>query len=301
MKIAVLSDIHGNVSALETAVADIDRWQPDMVVVNGDVVNRGPCSPTCLALIQSRQRQDGWHVLRGNHEEYLLYCGRPNAPKSGPEYEISRFAHWTYDQLGADTVGQFAHWPAVFTWMAPDNSEFRVTHASMDDNRDGIYPRLTDGQIAAKIGEPPAVYVTSHTHVPMMRQVGSTAVVNIGAVGSPFDSDRRLSYGRFTWQPSAGWRSEIVRLPYDYEQIERDYVTSGFLDEAGPFTQLMLVELRKARGLVFRWASRYQEQLLAGKLSMEASIRDLLRDDDLRPFVGPPGWTVPSKNGQSPS
>ena len=54
----------------------------------------------------------------------------------------------------------------------------------------------------------------------------------------------------------------------------------------------MLVELRKARGLIFRWADRYQEVVLAGLMALEDSVRLILCDDDVRPFTGPPGWTV---------
>lgn len=290
MKIVVLSDIHGNRPALETAVADIEKWQPDIVVVNGDVVNRGPRSKSCLDLILQKQ-QAGWQLVKGNHEEYLMDCGRPDSPDAGPPFELVRFAQWTFEQIGARRVFQFAQWPDIFSWAAPDGSEFRVTHASMDNNRDGIYPRLRDDEIRQKIAPPPAVFVTSHTHVPFMRQIEQTMVVNIGSVGAPFDDDRRLSYGRFTWTKQQGWQAKIVRLPYDYLQIERDYAESGFLSEGGPLAQLMLVELRRARGLVFRWASRYQQRMLAGDISMEESVRALLEDMDLRPFMATPGWT----------
>jgi hypothetical protein len=113
-------------------------------------------------------------------------------------------------------------------------------------------------------------------------------------VGASFDGDRQLSYGRFTWTGGKGWDSEIVRLPYDFVRVEQDYATSGFLDEAGPLTQLMLVELRRAGGLVYRWASRYQKAVLAGEISLEASVRLVLSDDDLRPFLGAPGWSAAS-------
>jgi hypothetical protein len=89
-----------------------------------------------------------------------------------------------------------------------------------------------------------------------------------------------------------GWQAEIVRLPFDRMEIERDYVASGFLAEAGALTQLMLVELRKSRGLMFRWASRHYDQVMAGEISVEATVRDILRDDDVRPFTGTPGWEI---------
>ncbi len=67
MKVAVLSDVHGNLPALRTVIADIDAWSPDLVVVGGDIINRGPLSGECLDLLVERQAADGWHLLRGNH------------------------------------------------------------------------------------------------------------------------------------------------------------------------------------------------------------------------------------------
>jgi putative phosphoesterase len=291
MKIAVLSDIHGNLPALRTAANDVARWQPDLVVVNGDIVNRGPHSLSCLNFVQHKERVDGWHLLRGNHEDFLVGCAHPNRPRSGPKYELIRFALWSCAQLN-DNVATLAKLPDRFSWTAPDGSEIRITHGSMVNNRDGIFPKTSDEEIRCKIQPAPAVFVTAHTHVPLIRQVDDTLVVNVGSVGAPFDGDRRPSYGRFQWQPATGWQAGIVRLNYDQQEIERDYVESGFLAEAGPFAQLMLVELRLARGLIFRWIQRYQEKVLAGKIDMESSVRHLLQDEAIRPYTGPPGWSL---------
>ncbi|MBK8985839.1 MAG: metallophosphoesterase [Chloroflexi bacterium] len=288
MKIAVLSDIHGNLPALQTVAADIETWQPDLVVVDGDIVNRGPLSLDCLEFVQSRQQSDKWRVVRGNHEDYILACARPEAPRSGPQYELWRFAFWAYEQING-RIHVLQSLPNQFSWMAPDSTEFRVVHGSMRDNRDGIYEDTSDEHLYQQIAPVPGVFVTAHTHRPLIRRFNDSLVVNVGSVGAPFDQDRRASYGRFTWARD-GWRAEVVRLPYDTAQTERDYVESGFLAEAGPLAQLMLVELRRAGGLIHRWASRYQDAVLAEEIDIGTSVREMLRDEDLRPYRGHPGW-----------
>ncbi|MCA9969120.1 MAG: metallophosphoesterase family protein [Anaerolineales bacterium] len=290
MKIAVISDIHGNLPALQAVTADLEAWAPDLVVVNGDIVNRGPLSLDCLRFVQARQAADGWQVVRGNHEDFILNCARSRAPRAGPEFELMRFAYWAYDQLDGE-LAALRQMPDQFVWLAPDGSEFRVVHGSMRGNRDGVYLHTSDEELWAQIKPVPAVFVTAHTHRPMIRRFNDSLVVNVGSVGAPFDGDRRASYGRFTWQPD-GWEAEVVRLCYDQAQTERDYVESGFLTEAGPLAQLMLVELRRAGGLIYRWAKRYQDMVLAEEIGMEESVRALLGDADLRPFLGPPGWTL---------
>jgi predicted phosphodiesterase len=290
MKVAVLSDIHGNMPALQTVVADVDGWLPDVVVVGGDIVNRGPLSGQCLDLLLRRRDADGWHLLRGNHEQMVLECGDPDRPLAGPGYDIARFAHFALAQVNG-AVDELRALPDIFERPGPNGDLLRIVHASMRSNRDGIYPMTTDDEMRRQIAPAPAVFVTGHTHRPLLRRIDRTLVVNIGSVGSAFDDDRRAAYGRFTWDDGQ-WRAEIIRIPYDYAQIEIDYAQSGFLEHGGPLAQLMLVELRIARGLIHRWASRYEEAVRAGELTLEESVRLILCDDDLRPYTGPPGWTI---------
>ena len=54
MKIAILSDVHGNLPALTAVLEDIERWRADQVIVNGDLVSRGPYRLDCLRLLQAR-------------------------------------------------------------------------------------------------------------------------------------------------------------------------------------------------------------------------------------------------------
>ena len=290
MKIAVLSDIHGNYPALQTVAEDIDKWQPDLVVVNGDIVNRGPLSADCLQFVHAKMQTDGWQAIRGNHEEFIIACSTPDLPHNKPDFELWRFAYWAYQQLNGE-VKLLESLPDKFSWFAKDGSEFRVVHASMKNNRDGIMENSSDEKLYEQIMPVPAVFVTAHTHRAFIRRFNDSLVVNVGAVGSPFDGDRRASYGRFTWD-RAGWQAELRRLDYDTAQTERDYVESGFLAEAGPLAQLMLIEFRRAGGLIYRWATRYQDAVLAGEIDITDSVKELLKDEDLQPYLGSPGWEL---------
>lgn len=291
MRIAVLSDIHGNLPALRSVIDHVDAWEPDLVIVGGDIVNRGPESGACLEVVCERQETDGWRVLRGNHEEFVLDCARPEAQRQGPTYEMTRFAHFALEQV--DGRAAFLRTlPDLVEWPAPDGTSLRVVHASMRSNRDGVYPATPDDVLRELIKPAPAVFATGHTHRALIRHIDQTLVVNTGSVGSPFDGDRRGAYGQFTWDEDSGWQGEVVRVQYDFSQIERAYDESGFLVEGGALAQLMLVELRRAGGLIFRWASRYEAAVLAGDMTLEQSVRAILSDDDVRPFTGLPGWEI---------
>lgn len=284
MKIAIISDIHGNLPALQTVVADMEEWQPDVVVVAGDIVNGGPRNQACLQLVKKQQDLYGWQVLRGNHEDYVIAWTAPNTPVRGAEYELKRLSHWTYQSLNGE-VGYLAGRPDRFGYQAPDKSSLLVLHASIWGNRDGIFPWSTDKELERKTAPHPTVFVTAHTHFPFIRQLKGTLIVNAGSVGLPGDGDWRAGYGRLTWTNLGGWQAEIKRVAYDREQTERDYISSGFLAEAGPTALLTLVELRSARDAKARWASIYRERILAGSISPEMAVKEFLSASEFAVYL----------------
>lgn len=286
MKIAVLSDIHGNWPALAAVAGDSDAWRPDVVLVNGDVVNSGPSNVACWQYVARRAAADGWNVLRGNHEEYVAEWLDYAGPRAGPAYDRIRLSEWTFQQLSdVAAVAAMAARPECWEWVAPDGTRLVAMHASPLGNRAGIYPFTTDDEARRKIVPGAAVFLTAHTHIPHQRLLDGTQVVNTGSVGLPGDGDGRASYGRVTWQRRRGWRAEIVRVAYDRAAAERDFFTSGFIDEAGPEAEMALVEFRAARDARTRWRAIYGEQVRRGEMTLGASIRRFLLETEFRPFM----------------
>ena len=274
MKVAILADIHGNVPALERVSDHIERWRPDRVVMAGDVINRGPRPVESLRFVQEKQRRDGWEVVRGNHEDYVLDQARPDAPRAGPEFDVARNAYWTYRQLDGN-VEALKAMPFQATMQSPDHQEVRTVHASMRNNRDGIYVDTTDEALRRKIKPPPAVLCVGHTHRPLIREIDQTLVVNVGSVGMPFDGDSRACYAQLTWRTGC-WRAELVRLEYDQAAAARDFVETGFVKEAGPLAEIMYAEFLISRSLIHGWLIEYQASVLAGEISIADSVREYL-------------------------
>ncbi|MFO7167358.1 MAG: metallophosphoesterase family protein [Chloroflexota bacterium] len=275
MKLAVLADIHGNLAALTAVVADIAAWRPDAVVVAGDIVNRGPCSRACLERVLALARDAGWRLLRGNHEDYVLNVARhPELHPPGLEDAVRENVRWTWRQLGAATEA-LEQLPERVSLPAPDGSEVRVVHASMRHNRDNILADTPDEVLRQQIAPAPALFVVGHTHRPLIRRIDQTLVVNVGSVGLPFDGDVRAAYGRMEWR-DGGWEAEIVRLPYDRAQTERDFAESGFLDASGPIAPLIYDEFLTARPRLFTFVERYREPVLAGAMTPEQAASEFL-------------------------
>ena len=274
MKVAILADIHGNLSALETVLEHLDSWHPDRVVVAGDIVNRGPRPRECLDIVKKRQKEAGWLLVRGNHEDYVLTHTDPNIQRSVPEIEIAQNCLWTYQQLN-NQVSDLERMPFQVAFNEPEGQEVRVVHASMRGNREGIYPETPETTLRQLVEPPPAVLCVGHTHRPLIRTIDNTLVVNVGAVGLPFDGDIRTTYAQLTWHKSY-WHVRIIRLSYDRVRAERDYYTTGFIPEAGDLANIMLVEFHQARAHIHRWMWNYQDAVLAGNLSMSDSVQAYL-------------------------
>ena len=277
MKIAVLSDIHGNYPALETVAADVARWRPDVTVVNGDVVNRGPLSRRCWRFVRERD----WRLVGGNHEAYVALWEAPDRPWEGRQFDIHRTSFWTYQQLNGSAAA-LSDLPSSLSVRGPDGSEVRVTHGSMLGNRDGIYPETPATEVSHKIAPAPAVFCTAHTHRPLVSRVGRALVVNSGSVGASFDGDPRACYVRLTWH-AGRWNVRLVRLRYDRVQTARDFWHSGFLEEGGPLVHIFYHEWRDARSLVNRWSQRYEDAVLDGEIGLEASVSAFLDAVRARP------------------
>jgi hypothetical protein len=203
--------------------------------------------------------------------QYVLHQAQPEAARHGPQFEMFRSSYWTWQQLNGQMAALEAM-PFQQSLSAPDGSEARIAHASMRGTRDGIFPETPDDVLRTQVGRPHApLFAVGHTHWPLVRRVDGTLVVNVGAVGMPFDGDPRASYGQLTWQ-RGGWQAEIVRVAYDRQQTERDYVDTGFLDGGGALARLMLLELQRARSQLYSWALAYESAVLAGELSMGESV-----------------------------
>lgn len=275
MKIAILSDIHGNVPALTAVLEDIARWHPDRIVVNGDLVSRGPYSLECLRLLQDAFPQADY--LTGNHETYVLRCADEPADPDSPTLEIDRFAEWALRQLGG-ALDEIRHWGDHLDLTdLEQGASVHITHGSRLGNRDGISPRTQDEELPAKLGTPRDLFVGSHTHKPLHRRFNGMLVVNTGSVGQPLDDDPRAAYGRFALHDGR-WQAEIARVAYDRAQAQRDFIDSGFLAEAGPMARLIYLELQSARAHVGPWRNRYLDAVKTRQMSVAESVDAYLRE-----------------------
>lgn len=251
-RIAVLADIHGNAPALEAVIADVRRLAPDEVLVGGDLVGRGPQGSIVVQVISEL----GWRSVRGNHEDYLVTLRRQGVPEEGIDREHWAAARWMADELGERELGLIASLP--FSLTSNRASEVHLVHGSPRSNSEGLGPWSTDQQLEDHLNAiGGGVLVCGHTHRPLQRQLRSGLVVNVGAVGLPFNRDRRSQYV-VLHSDDEGWQVEFRRIDYDLKRILAVYESSGFLRAGGVTAQLLKLELEHAAPFLvpfLKWAA----------------------------------------------
>ncbi len=176
MRVAAISDIHGNLPALEAVLADIEREGVDEIVVAGDSVS-GPWPAEVFDLLGSI----GARIVRGNAdraEEVMAHS--------------SELGAWNADRLGASRVATVTAWPLTLELTVEGLGDVLLCHSTPTSDTP-IYTRITpDDELAKLVGDVAAeVLVCGHTHMQYDRRLSTgLRVVNPGSVGMPYEGQR---------------------------------------------------------------------------------------------------------------
>ncbi|MBC8010620.1 MAG: metallophosphoesterase [Burkholderiales bacterium] len=239
MRIALIADIHGNLAALEAALAEIETLRPDRLIVAGDVVDGGPDTGACWRRVKAL----GVPVIRGNHERYIFDYGTPRADPAwiSPQFAPLRVAR---AELSAAEIAELAALPP--TWADPALPDLLVVHASLRGDNDSIFPYTPDVQIDPMFeGIAPAVklIVRGHNHACSTREWGARRIVTTGSVGLPQDGNPAAQFLVIERRVDGEWHVLHRAVRYDVGATLRRFRESGYLDKAGPLGRLFYREM----------------------------------------------------------
>jgi putative phosphoesterase len=216
VRIAALSDIHGNLPALEAVHKAIDAARPDYVAVCGDLVFNGPDPVGALALVQELQRA-GAFVTLGNTDVAVadgdFTAAFPWFTEGTPDsYQVA--AEWARDQIGDEGVDFLRRLPSERRLRVGDDLVL-FCHASPGSLTDGLGADLDPVVTIDRVsGTEAKVIVCGHTHLPEVREVGWRTIVNDGSAGYVFDGDPTASWALIEID-EGGIKAEIHRTNYD--------------------------------------------------------------------------------------
>jgi predicted phosphodiesterase len=242
-RLAILSDIHGNVIALDAVCQDLAQFKIDQVIVAGDVINWGPFS----AAVMERVTREGWQVIRGNNEFYLLDYNTPRAPAEWSDVTRFPLLPWLHRQLNGRWQPVIAGWHDSLGLRFPDAPPLRVVHGSPRSNQEPIFASTPEPEIEAMFaGVEETTIVAAHTHIIMDQHVAGKHIVNPGSVGVPLDGLFTASYLLLDGNAD-GWRATRRRVPFDYAPLFDEFERQGFIDECGVVGKLVVEEFKTAR------------------------------------------------------
>jgi predicted phosphodiesterase len=211
MRIAIVSDIHGNRAAFEAVLADLRQTSPDLILHGGDLPHGG-ASP---AEIVDRIRDLGWQGVVGNTDEILF------APESLAEFAsqlphlqplwtaIQEMAIATCETLGEERLAWLHDLPRVQI-----HGPMALVHASPESLWRAPAPEASDAELElvySPLGQPIVIY--GHIHRSYIRSVAGMTIANTGSVSLSYDGDHRAAYLLLDdFQPT------IRRVEYDVDQ-----------------------------------------------------------------------------------
>ena len=225
MRIAVITDIHGNLPALTAALAAIDEMDVNALYCGGDLVGYGPHPNEVCALIEDQAIP----TIHGNYDYAIARdlddCGcayiTPHDRDLG-----QRSVEWTLARTNARSKAFMAGLPFDLRFTMGAN-RVRLVHGSprkvneylFEDKPASLYERL-----AAQAGCD--VLVFGHTHKPWVREYGGVLFVNCGSVGKPKDGDPRAAFAVLETSEDR-IAASIERVPYDAQAVAREVEEAG--------------------------------------------------------------------------
>jgi len=206
MRIAVLSDVHGNAAALDACLAHFDRLRIDERVFIGDAVGYLPDAARCL----ERLRSEAFACQQGNHEAMLL---DPDGVDEQRE-AVYRLAD-ARAQVSGGLRAEIASWP-VSRAVERDGRRLLFVHGAPADPLEGyVYP---DADLSGWDALPHDAVFMGHTHRPFAARRGPVLIVNTGSVGLPRDVGRLASFAVYDTETG---ESRHYRVAFDVDAVLR--------------------------------------------------------------------------------
>jgi predicted phosphodiesterase len=246
-RIAIVSDPHGDLIALQKVIADLEASEApvDEVLVGGDLAQGGAQPAEVIDLIRER----GWHAVRGNADDLLVRLAdgatpeealRPGAAAHGavPESLVPD-ALRAVDRLGSERNEYLRHLPLSIVRGPFDFGSVVLVHATPWSTEDVVLPDADEEVAKRMVSEAGArLLVYGHIHTQYIRRVGDAALMSVGAISGSNDADPRPAYAIVALGETitvemrrVNWPAEARQAAYAAAGVERGFSR----DAPGPF------------------------------------------------------------------
>jgi predicted phosphodiesterase len=196
-RLAALSDVHGNLPALEAVRAAVAKAAPDVVIVAGDLAMNGPDPAGAVDALREMEAA-GALLVQGNTDiavaDFDYAAAFPQFTDGIPDAMVAA-AEWAHEQIGPERVDWLRRLPAERRVRADDDTLVLACHASPGSQTAGFDQTLDPTVVIERVARTDArVIVCGHTHLPEVRDLGWKVIVNDGSAGYVFDGDPTASW-----------------------------------------------------------------------------------------------------------
>jgi putative phosphoesterase len=269
MKIAVLSDIHSNLDALEAVLADAKARRADIHVVAGDLLSDAPSPRETLDCVRGLTP----HVIKGNREDYMLKYRAGRFPGWRGSKQFSS-ALWTYEQLRPGDMDYIAGLPEQIIVHLDGKTSLRVVHGSPFSMYELLKPDEDMAPVeraASAVSEQALVF--GHNHMQWTGTVRGRLLLNPGTVGVHFNHARSAEYGLLTYENGV-LSAELLRVPYDFAALEKRLETSGLMAASPVWTKITFEGVKAGRNYCLdflneAFANMKRERIARGSIPNE--------------------------------
>lgn len=224
MKIAVISDIHGNLAALETVLSDIQSRKVDRIICTGDLVGYGPYPDEVVQLLDASKIQ----CVMGNYDDAIGYqrfvCGCDYKDEKALELGQQSIA-WTLANTSKETKLYLRQLPQEIR-IEHEGQKLLAVHGSPNALNEYIFEDISDQQVKELLQKGETnLLICGHTHKPFYKKTVKGWLINAGSVGKPKHGSPDASYILITLAENP--QIEIVYLPYDYQKTAKAIEEKG--------------------------------------------------------------------------
>jgi predicted phosphodiesterase len=222
VRIAFISDPHGDLVALNRVIADLKGVGPvDEVLIGGDLAQGGAQPAEVVDEIRNR----GWRSVRGNSDDFLVRIADGH-PEAGLAEKVASRGAWSVDRLGAERIEYLRSLPLSIKLGPFAFGIVALVHATPWSNEDVVLPDAGPELAERMIREAEArLLVYGHIHTPYQRRVGDAAILSAGAVSGSNDADARPAYTIVDLGPSI--TAEVRRVEWPPAERLADYEAAG--------------------------------------------------------------------------
>ncbi|HET7815847.1 MAG TPA: metallophosphoesterase family protein [Candidatus Baltobacteraceae bacterium] len=243
MRVAIVSDVHGNLVGLDACLADLaQQGGADVVVAAGDLCMDGPRPKKVLQrLIEIDAR-----CLRGNTDRFL--CDPENAHGEWSDADRKQAA-WQRAQIGDKWLAWLSELPFSLRFGPADN-ELLVVHANPVSDDEHLWPDADEATLERLVGSETATAIAfGHLHLPYTRMWRGKLLANVSSAGLPKDGDARAGYAILT-EREGGWEVKHRRVAFDVKKVATQLTDCGIPDSADLISTLRRHRYKKLKTLI---------------------------------------------------